>query len=241
MLPGRQRDFRLNSWPPSKGGLGAQQSFRSGISDIGSTAPQLAVSCAARNSDRRDGTTRILGAHLCSPARKRGPPPAWSHQREFGHGPTHAGCHERAPAAVSAMTLDSEWSKTLTAREILDAQQATLDAYMDEQSGAPVHMGEGDVEIVLDAILGHTQPLVKRLANALDRIAELERRLVEIETKGVSYTGTFQRAIEYRRGALVTHDGSLWVALADMRAPCPEPGGGAPEWQLAVRKGRDAR
>jgi hypothetical protein len=68
-----------------------------------------------------------------------------------------------------------------------------------------------------------------------ERIKELERRLGEIEAKGVVYRGVYQRADEYKRGDMVTFKGSVWHANHDTR----EEPGASEVWQLAVRAGRD--
>jgi hypothetical protein len=74
---------------------------------------------------------------------------------------------------------------------------------------------------------------------ALAHIKALETRLVEIEQKGVEYKGIYQRALTYRRGSLTTFDGSMFVALRDV-AENETPGKGD-GWQLAVKRGADAR
>jgi hypothetical protein len=71
------------------------------------------------------------------------------------------------------------------------------------------------------------------------QIAELERRLALAETRGLEYLGVYQRAIDYRRGSVCTHNGSLWIAIENVRGETP--GEGANSWQLAVKAGRDGR
>lgn len=69
-----------------------------------------------------------------------------------------------------------------------------------------------------------------------DIIDQVEERLIAIEARqpDFRYRGVFQRAEEYRKSNVVTHGGSLWIALAD--APGVP---GAPEgaWQMAVKGG----
>lgn len=64
------------------------------------------------------------------------------------------------------------------------------------------------------------------------------KRIEQLEGCGVRYMGVWQRAQSYTRGAVVTHAGSAWIAVADKADS--EPGAGA-EWQLMVKAGRDAR
>jgi hypothetical protein len=68
--------------------------------------------------------------------------------------------------------------------------------------------------------------------------APLRERIVELEKRGVDYKGTYQRATVYRRGDIVTVDGSMFVAITDIE-PNEEPGKGG-KWVLAVKRGQDA-
>ena len=70
-------------------------------------------------------------------------------------------------------------------------------------------------------------------------IAPLEKRIAELEKRGVDYKGTYQRAALYRRGDITTFDGSMYVAITDIE-PNETPGNGG-KWVLAVKRGRDAR
>jgi hypothetical protein len=67
--------------------------------------------------------------------------------------------------------------------------------------------------------------------------APLRERIVELEKRGVNYCGTYQRAAEYKRGDICTHDGSMFVAVGDV-APNQAPGQGG-VWVLAVKAGKD--
>ena len=69
------------------------------------------------------------------------------------------------------------------------------------------------------------------------RIAELEMRLNTLETaqKNHTYKGVWRYGADYQKDNTVTHDGSLWVALADTFA---KPGVDL-SWQLCAKKGRD--
>ena len=69
--------------------------------------------------------------------------------------------------------------------------------------------------------------------------APLRRHIAELETRGVNYCGIYQRAVGYKRGDVVTHDGSMFVAVAEV-APNQLPGAGGP-WQLAVKRGADGK
>lgn len=81
-------------------------------------------------------------------------------------------------------------------------------------------------------LLGHTYWLNELIVN-------LQERVIEIEARGVEYSGTYQRAMTYRRGQMVTSGGSIWAALQDVPENI-QPGTSGKHWQLAVKAGKDA-
>lgn len=96
-----------------------------------------------------------------------------------------------------------------------------------------------DAQKIGEQITHAVRDFVSRSLQSRDaRIAELERRLGEIEAaqKSARYRGVWQAAEIYQRGNLCTHDGSLWVAITD--APGKP---GASGWQLAAKRGADGR
>lgn len=82
------------------------------------------------------------------------------------------------------------------------------------------------------------QGLVEQLADALNRVAVLEQRLQASEERGLAYRGIHAAGHAYHCGDAVTFDGSLWIATT---ATTATPGKGESGWQLAVKRGRDAR
>jgi hypothetical protein len=86
--------------------------------------------------------------------------------------------------------------------------------------------------IALDGLAAMVRKYVPAL---LERVSNLEKRLAEVETRGLRYRGVWQRADDYKRGDVTTCDGGLWVALSDN--PKNKPGEGA-MWQLAVPPAR---
>jgi hypothetical protein len=78
--------------------------------------------------------------------------------------------------------------------------------------------------------------ITRATGDALRQIRQEERAqtAAELERRGyVSYGGVWDEAAAYPRGALVTHGGSVWVALiAAEKGLCP---GKAPVWRLAVK------
>jgi hypothetical protein len=89
---------------------------------------------------------------------------------------------------------------------------------------------------LIDLIRQHVAVVTKPLR---DRIEELERKIVELQTKGVEYKGVWQRACSYERGAIVTSDGSMWACVQNV-GPNTRPGQ-SQNWQLCCRAGRDAK
>ena len=69
----------------------------------------------------------------------------------------------------------------------------------------------------------------------VDQIAPLQKRIAELEDGALKYRGIYQRALSYRRGSCVTHQGALWIAVADAdQNQIPATAFGQC-WQLAVK------
>lgn len=66
------------------------------------------------------------------------------------------------------------------------------------------------------------------------KIKPLQDRIAQLESRGVRYVGTWQRAATYDRGEVVTHDGSMWVAV-DNVANGVKPGSNPEAWQLSAK------
>lgn len=106
----------------------------------------------------------------------------------------------------------------------------------------------------------------KEIADCLDRIRALEARLedleagaarkaaspsgrkldalaarvAELEAGGLIYCGVFQDShARYRKGAVVTHAGSAWIALRETQEG--EEPGSSRAWQLAIKRGKDGK
>jgi hypothetical protein len=83
---------------------------------------------------------------------------------------------------------------------------------------------------------------LKMLADTLSkevgaRLARIERRLDELESRQVRYCGVFESGRRYRKGELVTDAGSVWHCEADTST---RPGD-SDAWVLAVKRGNDGR
>lgn len=71
-----------------------------------------------------------------------------------------------------------------------------------------------------------------------DRIALLEARILELESRAVpDYKGGWDPEAQYRTNDWVSHGGSVWRAVSDN--PQDRPGSRGTGWSLAVRHGRD--
>src|SRR5262249_48124684 len=67
--------------------------------------------------------------------------------------------------------------------------------------------------------------------------AELEARIAELERRPTpKYCGLWQAGEQYAEGNPVTFEGAMGIALRGTRRVPP-----GPDWQLCVRRGRDAR
>lgn len=82
--------------------------------------------------------------------------------------------------------------------------------------------------------------LVELMQPMIDEVKALREMVSDLESKGLKYCGTWERAIEYQRGSVITDNGSAWVALEKNYGPDVRPGA-SPRWQLLVKSGKDAR
>jgi hypothetical protein len=80
--------------------------------------------------------------------------------------------------------------------------------------------------------------MILNIRSVMKRLDEAQKRIEALEAHGIAYKGVHQRAIEYKRGEVVTSDGSAWIALVDEAKGKPGTNG---DWQLFVKAGRDAR
>jgi hypothetical protein len=87
-------------------------------------------------------------------------------------------------------------------------------------------------DLIRQQVAAATKPL-------RDRIKELEAQIAELQSGGVRYQGIYQRAQQYRRGDITTHDGSMFAAINDV--PPNEQPGRSQSWQLCCRAGRDGK
>ena len=85
-----------------------------------------------------------------------------------------------------------------------------------------------------------------KMACAHDLMQQVAERvsMLESETR-IRFMGIWQPGFAYEKGSLVTHDGSMWYCLCGTDCTKPGTGEGAgtdcADWQLVVKRGRDAR
>ena len=93
-------------------------------------------------------------------------------------------------------------------------------------------MTEADVQAFVNALA----PVIK---NYVQRSLEpVTKRLDGLEERGsLEYRGIFEDSTVYRKGDLVTRDGSLWIA----KSPTHERPGASSDWQLCVKRGQNGR
>ncbi|KRE13466.1 hypothetical protein ASE63_18510 [Bosea sp. Root381] len=72
------------------------------------------------------------------------------------------------------------------------------------------------------------------------KLDALSARVAELEAGGILYCGVWQRSgVTYRKGALVTFEGSGWIALREAKEG--EAPGTPTAWQLAIKRGKDGK
>jgi hypothetical protein len=96
---------------------------------------------------------------------------------------------------------------------------------------------KGMAPVISDYIHGQLQPVADRLIALEAEVAGLRVESKKLVARGVIYRGVYASADEYKRGDLVTFDGSMWHANEETR----ERPGKSSAWTLAVKRGRDAK
>lgn len=83
----------------------------------------------------------------------------------------------------------------------------------------------------------HLLPLQIQIDQLKGNVRELQSRIRELEIDGAKYCGVYQRAMSYKRGAMVTHNDLTWVVVADEVLPMEIPGR-SNSWQLCEKSKR---
>ncbi|MCY1530860.1 hypothetical protein D9M68_660660 [compost metagenome] len=71
-----------------------------------------------------------------------------------------------------------------------------------------------------------------RIESLENQLKSLSEKAAELEERGLKYCGTWQRALDYRRGDCVTHKGCLWTAV---KATNQAPDEAVSDWQLSAK------
>ncbi|MBY5849713.1 transposase [Rhizobium leguminosarum] len=121
----------------------------------------------------------------------------------------------------------------------------------DEQELAMIAARAAEIKAGLDAAYSVEElrrPLSTRSVHALiagvtastaAKLKALSARIEQLEAGGVRYAGTWQRALPYRKGSIVTSGGGMWAALRDT-AEGEQPGKALDAWQLSAKSARPA-
>lgn len=107
---------------------------------------------------------------------------------------------------------------------------------MGAKSMKPAPVTHQDIQELIRGIAMFVDDYAKPLKQEID---ELKGRIAELEAGGIRYCGIYQRASAYKRGSVVTHQGSMFVAVVDV-GPNEVPLL-SQSWQLSAKKGRDGR
>jgi len=99
---------------------------------------------------------------------------------------------------------------------------------------------ERDQAHIIGKLVGsELKALDAKIAQLQTEIAQLKERLTEVEARGVKYEGVFQRAVSYRRGAVVSFKNCLFAAIVDTQ-PGDEPLS-SKAWQLCLKGFQEPR
>jgi hypothetical protein len=121
----------------------------------------------------------------------------------------------------------------------------------DEQELAMIAARVAEIKAGLDAAYSVEElrrPLSTRSVHALiagvtastaAKLKAISARIEQLEAGGVRYAGTWQRALPYRKGSIVTSGGGMWAALRDT-AEGEQPGKALDAWQLSAKSARPA-
>ena len=131
--------------------------------------------------------------------------------------------HPREDSA--AALLDQEHYLKELARDLV-AHEAP------KRTPAPDTVSRRDLDAALESICAMIGKACRELV-----VAPLVARIAELEAR--EWVGVWTAGKSYPKNAIVTHDGSAWVATRDH--PHLKPGAEGSGWRLIVKRGRDAR
>jgi hypothetical protein len=92
---------------------------------------------------------------------------------------------------------------------------------------------EHEKSLVVNTVKG-IAPVIHELEQ---QIHKLQARVAELEGSSLRYLGVYQPSAAYRRGDIVTLDGSGWHCTRAVSAERP---GSTDAWQLMIKHGKDA-
>src|SRR5262245_13318554 len=89
-----------------------------------------------------------------------------------------------------------------------------------------------------ELLLARVEALEAALEQRDEQIADLRREVAEVRGRGFKFLGAYQRSQTYEIASCVQFDGHMWVCIQDCGVNVQP--GQSDNWQLAVRRGRDA-
>jgi hypothetical protein len=138
-------------------------------------------------------------------------------------------------AAEAAAAKEQEKAAAKLERDARKAAEAA-----EEKRQQPKARGaDGSRAITQKNLQRHTEVICQAVVKFMreERI-KLERRIEALEAQQVKHAGTWRAGMSYRKGNLVSHDGSGWIATRDHPGKPGAPNSG---FTLFVKKGRDAK
>ena len=117
-------------------------------------------------------------------------------------------------------------------KEQLDAANAEWLAWRKERDAPVAPKPAAKALRTAPALSQHDAALIKGIASAFKASAASV-----LNVSSMTYLGVHQSSMAYRKGHVVTFDGSAWCATRDVSVEKPGHGDG---WQLMVKHGKDA-
>ena len=145
----------------------------------------------------------------------------------------------RLDTAPASGALTNLWSANLIAFQrrticVLVRRRRRRHLRRGDAMSTTLRLTDADLKMLVSDLAATTKVFVAE--KITEATAPLEARLAELEAR--EYLGVWSSDKNYRKGAMVTYDGSLWIARIDSHAVRP---GTSQAWQMAVRKGSDGR
>lgn len=154
--------------------------------------------------------------------------------------PAHLTKDERQ--AVFSVTVDGQIAIFTAGAEVFTDSDSIEVLQYAVAVGMVQHAWHNDRIVALEKRLADIEAGAARKAASPSgkKLDALAARVAELEAGGLIYSGIFQNSrATYRKGTVVTHGGSAWIALRETQEG--EEPGSSKAWQLAVKRGKDGK